>query len=50
MPSRMVSTPLKNCSRSDGVPADPADDTGKNVFELEGSGTSATVAFGGHLG
>jgi branched-chain amino acid transport system substrate-binding protein len=29
-----------------GVSADPADDTGKNVFELEGSGTSATVAFG----
>jgi len=29
-----------------GVSADPADDTGKNAFELEGSGTSATVAFG----
>jgi len=29
-----------------GVSADPADDTGKNVFELEGSGSSATVAFG----
>jgi branched-chain amino acid transport system substrate-binding protein len=29
-----------------GVSADPADDTGKNVFELEGGGTSATVAFG----
>ncbi|MGH3296919.1 MAG: ABC transporter substrate-binding protein, partial [Trebonia sp.] len=32
-----------------GVSADPADDTGKNVFELEGSGTSATVAFGPFL-
>jgi branched-chain amino acid transport system substrate-binding protein len=29
-----------------GVSADPADDTGKNVFELEGGGRSATVAFG----
>jgi branched-chain amino acid transport system substrate-binding protein len=29
-----------------GVSADPADDTGKNVFELEGGGTSATEAFG----
>jgi branched-chain amino acid transport system substrate-binding protein len=29
-----------------GVSADPADDTGKNVFELEGGGTSATTAFG----
>ena len=32
-----------------GVSADPADDTGKNVFELEGSGTSSTVAFGPFL-
>jgi branched-chain amino acid transport system substrate-binding protein len=32
-----------------GVSADPADDTGKNVFELEGSGTSATTAFGPFL-
>jgi branched-chain amino acid transport system substrate-binding protein len=32
-----------------GVSADPADDTGKNVFELEGSGVSATVAFGPFL-
>jgi Periplasmic binding protein len=32
-----------------GVSADPADDTGKNVFELEGSGASATVAFGPFL-
>jgi len=32
-----------------GVSADPADDTGKNAFELEGSGTSATVAFGPFL-
>jgi branched-chain amino acid transport system substrate-binding protein len=32
-----------------GVSADPADDTGKNVFELDGSGTSATVAFGPFL-
>jgi branched-chain amino acid transport system substrate-binding protein len=32
-----------------GVSADPADDAGKNVFELEGSGTSATVAFGPFL-
>jgi branched-chain amino acid transport system substrate-binding protein len=32
-----------------GVSADPADDTGKNVFELEGSGRSATVAFGPFL-
>ena len=32
-----------------GVSADPADDTGKNVFELEGGGTSATVAFGPFL-
>lgn len=32
-----------------GVSADPADNTGKNVFELEGSGTSATVAFGPFL-
>ncbi len=29
-----------------GVSADSADNTGKNVFELEGSGASATVAFG----
>jgi branched-chain amino acid transport system substrate-binding protein len=32
-----------------GVSADPADDTGKNAFELEGSGASATVAFGPFL-
>jgi branched-chain amino acid transport system substrate-binding protein len=32
-----------------GVSADSADNTGKNVFELEGSGTSATVAFGPFL-
>ncbi len=32
-----------------GVSADPADDTAKNAFELEGSGTSATVAFGPFL-
>jgi branched-chain amino acid transport system substrate-binding protein len=32
-----------------GVSANPADDTGKNVFELEGSGQSATVAFGPFL-
>ena len=32
-----------------GVSADPADNTAKNVFELEGSGTSATVAFGPFL-
>ena len=32
-----------------GVSADPADDTGKSVFELEGGGTSATVAFGPFL-
>lgn len=32
-----------------GVSADPADDTGKSVFELEGSGQSATVAFGPFL-
>jgi branched-chain amino acid transport system substrate-binding protein len=32
-----------------GVSADPADDTGKNVFELEGSGSSSTVAFGPFL-
>ena len=32
-----------------GVSADPADDTGKSVFELEGSGASATVAFGPFL-
>jgi len=32
-----------------GVSADAADNTGKNVFELEGSGTSATVAFGPFL-
>jgi len=32
-----------------GVSADPADDTGKNVFALEGTGTSATVAFGPFL-
>lgn len=32
-----------------GVSADPADDTGKNVFELEGGGTSATAAFGDFL-
>lgn len=32
-----------------GVSADPADNTGKNVFELEGSGQSATVAFGPFL-
>jgi branched-chain amino acid transport system substrate-binding protein len=32
-----------------GVSADPADDSGKNVFELEGSGASATVAFGPFL-
>jgi hypothetical protein len=32
-----------------GVSADPADDTAKNVFELEGSGSSATVAFGPFL-
>jgi hypothetical protein len=31
------------------VSADPADDTGKNVFELEGGGTSATVAYGPFL-
>jgi branched-chain amino acid transport system substrate-binding protein len=29
-----------------GVSANPADDTAKNVFELEGSSTSATAAFG----
>jgi len=32
-----------------GVSADSADNTGKNVFELEGSGVSATVAFGPFL-
>ena len=32
-----------------GVSADPADDTAKNAFELEGSGTSATVAYGPFL-
>ncbi|WP_300609658.1 ABC transporter substrate-binding protein [Trebonia sp.] len=32
-----------------GVSADSADNTGKNVFELEGSGASATVAFGPFL-
>lgn len=32
-----------------GVSADPADNTGKNVFELEGSGASATTAFGPFL-
>lgn len=32
-----------------GVSADPADDSAKNAFELEGSGTSATVAFGPFL-
>lgn len=32
-----------------GVSADPADNTAKNVFELEGSGQSATVAFGPFL-
>lgn len=32
-----------------GVSANPADDTAKNVFELDGSGTSATVAFGPFL-
>lgn len=32
-----------------GVSADPADDHATNAFELEGSGTSATVAFGPFL-
>lgn len=32
-----------------GVSADPADDTGKNVSELEGSDTSSTTAFGPFL-
>jgi branched-chain amino acid transport system substrate-binding protein len=32
-----------------GVSADSADNTGKNVFELDGSGQSATVAFGPFL-
>ena len=32
-----------------GVSADPADNTAKNAFELEGSGTSATTAFGPFL-
>ena len=36
-------------SRRWSASADPADDTGKNVFELEGSGTSSTVAFGPFL-